>query len=170
MSEEGPILNKLIKANLPIVPASFFEGFADEVLELIALESETEGILEMLSLNSFENVLKSNNTANIQEIKEVYKKETKSRFFIRNAKHIALWTGAVAASLVLLFSLPLLQGETNEFVSSSTSEDILLAYLNEDDLIEYIIENGSEIDSSAYENEVLYEELESGILDYYYDL
>lgn len=155
-----------------MVPTQFFGDFSDEVYELIQLEDDTEGLLDSLDLKRFKNDFKyteeidleyGNVKSKIIQLKPI--KTSKSR-------RLWWWTGAVAAGLAVIFSLTVFNTKQPEVADNLTSEEVLLAYLDEEDLVDYILENKTEIetDSTAMLTEYFYEELEDEIYNYLNDI
>jgi len=171
MNEEKTILSQIKKAPLPTVPNGFFANFSDDLWNLILLENETDGFLDGLVLNRFENVLNNEKeidykVTNYSKVKTLGMRKKRS-----NTKRILLWTGAVAASLALFFTWPASTNSTNELASEETSQDVLLAYLDEDDLVDYLVDASSDDeDESLMQEDILFEEIEDDIYNYINDI
>ncbi|MFK8044868.1 MAG: hypothetical protein AB8B72_05195 [Crocinitomicaceae bacterium] len=171
MKAENSILNQLKKAQLPAVPNGFFVNFSNDLWQLIELEDDTEGLLNELVLNRFENVLKNEKEidfkeSNLKIVKLVKKPEKRS-----NTKQVLLWVGAVAASLALFFAWPVGTNATNELASEETPQEVLLAYLDEDDLVDYLVDANSDYEEEVLaEEDILFEEIEDEIYNYINDI
>lgn len=172
MNGENNILNQLKKAKKPFVPKTFFESFANDLWQIIQLEDATEGILDSLVLKRFENDFKS---SEIHDSKGVVNEIPELRLNIEkteNRRRIYWWAGAVAAGLALVFSLSIFNTSSTNVTESFSTEELLLAYLDEEDLVDFIVESSSNIetDSTDVLNEYLFEEIEDGLFEYYNDL
>jgi hypothetical protein len=172
MEKRSDILNRLTKAKRPTVPASFFETFSDEVWQLILLEDETDGFLNNLKIKRFKNDLNNPQKTELKHISgggsEMPERQKKST----TLRHLALWLGAAAASVALIFAVSFFNESQSQVADTLSTEEVLLAYLDEEDLVDYIVENSaaSETDSVALLNEYLYEEMEDGLFEYYENL
>ncbi len=181
MKEDKNILNQFKKNKSPKVPRDFFDNFADDVMSKI---EKDESVLDALKKRQQPSVPKDffNNFADSLPIDD--KKKTK----IISLKNIVIVT-AIAASFLLLFVLNTNTQNSNvakdeqsipksQKLSGSTQtiemnqDDEYLAYLSEDDMIDFIVDNQIDeniVDLSDGEDD-LFDEVESEIEDYYYEL
>lgn len=171
MKAQINILSQLKKAKLPSVSFGFFDTFSDDIMYLIDLEENTSGLLNELDLKRFKN--DSENNLNVD-----FEGFSSNEFVVvdlpvksNKTKSLLLWTSGIAACFLLYFATPFLT-YPSEIAETVSSEELLLAYLDEDDMVDFILDDISAFkeDSIALEDELLYEELEDGIFDYLNDL
>ncbi len=171
MKEDRYIVNKLRKAKLQEVPETFFHTFFDELWHLIELEDQTDDLLGRLSLNRFENDLKTIKNLDIKDFSSNESNTVTLPSKRVESKQIFLWLGAVAASLILFFTWPSLNGSNDDLAANQSTEEVILAYLDEDDLVDYLVDlNLDHIQETGLEEEVLFEALEDEIYDYINDI
>jgi hypothetical protein len=181
VEKDKNILNQLKKNNRPNVPEEFFDHFSDDLMSKI--ESE-KSILDSIKKTDKPKVpnLFFDNFANNLPI------ENKKKGKIISLKTVTV-ISTIAASLLVLFVLNwnskneqsiasndnVIHLDSSKDISYSQIEDdeAYLAYLSEDDIVEYIIENKVDIDDdfdlSQEENE-MFDELDSELDDYIYEL
>ena len=171
MKADGHILNKLRKASLPKVPEHFFSNFSAELIHLIELEDQTEHFLEELSINRFENDLKSTKEIDLKSVKGVSENALLKSYKKGRTKQIILWIGAAAACLLLFFNWPGTAKSDDTLASHQLTEEAILAYLNEDDLVDYLVDiDADQIDENDLNDEALYEAIEDEIYNYINDI
>jgi hypothetical protein len=172
MEQENNILKHLRKGALPSVPENFFDDFSESLLTLIDLQNESDNILDNLKIKQFKNDFKSNENIDYKGFIDFDDEADVVKLKPRKTKQILLWTVAIAACFVLFFTLPFNQNNQTDLTDDLVNEEMLLAYLDEEDLVDYIIENETAfmIDSSDFFDEIIFDELSDGILDYLNDL
>ncbi|MFK8038596.1 MAG: hypothetical protein AB8B74_09935 [Crocinitomicaceae bacterium] len=171
MKKDGYILDQLVKTQLPAVPEQFFRHFSDELWQLIELEDNTEGLLDILELSRFENDFKTVKAIDLEVSKLKQGKTSIKLVKTTKTKQILLWAGAIAASLVLFFTWPSTTNSGTELASEETTQEVLLAYLDEDDLVDYLVDaSTNKIEDIVLEEEVLYEAVEDEIYNYINDI
>ena len=171
MNEDGYIFKQFKKAPLPSVPDKFFHHFSEELWQLIELEDNTEGLLDGLVLNRFKNALKTNKPIDLHIDKVASINRVEKPKVWSKTKQMILWTGAIAASLAIFFTWPASTDSGIELATDETTQEVLLAYLDEDDLVEYLVDaNTTQDEETTIEEEVLYEELEDEIYNYINDI
>jgi hypothetical protein len=177
MEEKFNILDSLKKTAKPEVPANFFNAFSDELSAKIANEELSlnkkempavpEGFFESFSDNLMETIA-AEESANL-----VPPKESRTKVIILRI----LGTIAAAACLLLAFNLIDKEDEIIQTVQVAASteeeaEDAYLAYLDEDEMINFLIENEDialEDNELDLEDEDIFYFLDDDIEDYYYD-
>jgi len=182
VKKDKDILNHLKKHKKPNVPEGFFDNFADELMSKIENE---KSILDSINKAEKPKVPEHffDNFADSLPIDD--KKETK----IISLKTVVIIT-AIAASFLLLFILntnsqnpnvankeqPKTLIDSIQTIETTTinQDDEYLAYLTEDDLIDFIVDNQIEVDENVFDlvddEDDLFDEVESEIEDYYYEL
>lgn len=182
MKKDNNILNQLNKNNQPNVPEGFFDNFADDLMSKI--ESD-KSILDTINKTEKPKVP----TSFFDDFADNLPVENKKKARVISLKTITI-VSSIAASLLLIFMLSWesntnqqLASEENNTQIDSTIEDSsyqihtdedYLAYLTEDDIVEYIIENKVDIDEddiySFDEDDEMFDELDSELDDYIYEL
>jgi hypothetical protein len=164
----------LPKAKAPEVPFDFFKNFHTN----LQAEIESESVFTDLSLKKSikptvpENFETEFTAALMTKIRQ---KPTRGRILT-----ITFWStaAAVAAGLTLLFTLNTdsatdqteVLTETNTEVSDDESLDTYIAYLDEEALVDYIIENDIDMGQAESESDEVYDYVSSDIEDIYLDL
>ena len=169
MAEKDNILSGLKPNEKPKVPQSFFEDFSNQMVQKI--ESE-EGMLSTLSKSDKPSV-DANFFENFAD--DVWSKvESKSDHKDAKPKVKYLyWFSAAAAILILCLFIPLhkasIEGEYALSELSIDDED-LLAYFSESEMIDYIVEASETVELNDEYDELLYDELEDELYEYYTEL
>jgi hypothetical protein len=164
----------LLKRQTPEAPADFFKTFHQN----LHAEIESKSVFSDLNLKkSGKPNVPENFEAEFKEslMKKIHQKPANSRIL-----RITFWStaAAVAASLTLLFTLntksPSDQNEaiteTNSELSEEESLDTYVAYLDEEELVDYIIENEIDMGQTESESDEVYDYVSSDIEDIYLDL
>lgn len=161
------------KSDKPNVPEDFFTNFSKEILSVISEEEKTEFTY---LIKSKQPVVKENYfeefPTKIQKVLSAKKRRSK----IIRISFISS-VASVAASLLIIFSL---QNTTPETISSQpidttsgTEEnnqvEFYTAYLDETEVIDYILENDISIQSQDENNEI-FEYVADDVEDYYLEL
>ncbi|HIP36848.1 MAG TPA: hypothetical protein EYG85_08340 [Crocinitomix sp.] len=173
MKDDKNILNKFKKRKTPKVPQAFFDSFVDTITSEL-----------------------KNNTSIINQIIKRKQPKVSAEFFdnfadnitikpVRKRKVISLKIfiiSSVAASLLLFIILNLnsnnqmiAQQKLNpqiEFSNSSLAEyndEYLATLFEEDDLVEFIIDNQIGIEQIPDENDELFNQIESELDDFMYE-
>ena len=152
---------ELKKTNKPEVPTGFFDQFSDKLMQKIQ-EEETEKevsspILDQLILSAKPAVPKDY-FENFQP-QTTEKESTPKKGRIIQLRYLA--AAASVAAVIALFFYLLPGDETNDETQYSSAEtqeeiseetyDIYLAYMDEEDIVEYIIENDIELEGESDE-------------------
>ncbi len=179
MKEENNILNQINKRKQPKVPNGFFDSFADELMSKIDTE---------------QSVLNSIKKREQPKVPELYFEDLTDKLKLNDVpknkiislKALTIIT-AIAASLLLLFVLNNntsninIAKEKTELIKSNPTinevdiqEDDYLSYFDEEDLIDFIVDNQLPVNENNIEEEIyqddLYDELETELDDYIYEL
>jgi len=156
----------------PSVPNDFFNSFSDKLMSKI----EADSFLESLPKNEkptipdgfFENF--GDNL--IKDIKPVKKSK------VITLKRIMAFTAA-AAAILLIFTINFNKEaeqiaevviENTEDTTSEEHFDEYLAYLDESSIVDFIVENDVSISDDLELDESIYDEIESELDSYYYEL
>ncbi len=156
------------------VPADFFKNFHSN----LQAEIESESVFSDLKLKKTN---KPTVPANFENefidslMKKIRQKNPKGRIL-----KITFWStaAAVAAGLTLLFTLnteptnkqPVGLTEINSEFTDEESLDTYVAYLDEDELVDYIIENDIDMGQAESESDDVYDYDSGDIEDIYLDL
>ena len=171
MKTEQHILDQLKKAKKPEVPYGFFNDFSDLVLDLVSLEDATEGWLENLDIKHFKNDLKSIKISDLEIDKSKRGQEIALPVTAKRNNRVLLWLGsAIAACFILFFVSPFSEAEPSEIATDTANEELLLAYLSEEDLINFMVDANDTETDVLEEDEWLYEALEDEIYNYINDI
>lgn len=164
----------LSKNKAPEVPADFFKNFQAN----LQAEIESESAFSDLKLKKTNKpIVPANFESDFREalMKKIHQKNSNGRIL-----KITFWstTAAVAAGLTLLFTLnldstepqPEVLTETNSESTDEESLDTYVAYLDEDELVDFIIENDIDMGQSETESDEVYDYVSGDIEDIYLDL
>ncbi|MGV6861586.1 MAG: hypothetical protein ACWA41_07425 [Putridiphycobacter sp.] len=172
MKQENQILNQLKKTPKPEVPIDFFDSFSEDILSKI-----DDKKLDFLSKSEKPKVPDNFFETFPQKLKGEIEKPKKGKVItLRNT----LFFTSIAASIALLVNLfvsnpiQINESSSDEIVEIETvsveGDDLYLAYLNEHEIVDYIIENNIDVDedTTTFNNEDdIFEEVEYLIEDYY---
>lgn len=161
------------KTKNPDVPVDFFKNFH----ATLADEIESSGAFSDLNIN------KNKLPAVPSDFESEFRKNLMEKIRTKKSRgrilKISFWSTAtaVAAGLTLLFTLntepapetPILT-EENVTVADEESLDTYVAYLDEESLVDYIIENDIDMGETEEDNEDVYDYVSSDIEDIYLDL
>lgn len=164
----------LPKNKTPEVPAEFFKNFHANLLSEIESESAFSD-LKLKKQNKPPVPLNFESEFTESLMKKIRQKPSKGRIL-----KITFWStaAAVAAGLTLLFTInpepvtnqPESLTETNSELSDEESLDTYVAYLDEEELVDYIIENDIDMGQAESESDDIYDYVSSDIEDIYLDL
>ena len=136
------------KSDSPEVPAGFFDSFSDQLMDKIAEEEKASAT-------------------------PTPPKQSRSKIFFLKI------TGAVAVAACLLLLFNLINSEENAVetenvatYSEEETEDAYLAYLDEQEIVDFLIDNDDivlEEDELDVEDEDIFYFLDDDIEDYYYE-
>ncbi|MBK6950658.1 MAG: hypothetical protein IPH24_01065 [Crocinitomicaceae bacterium] len=164
----------LPKTKTPEVPAEFFKNFHAN------LQAEIEGesaFAELKLKKTAKPTVPLNFESEFTEslMKKIRQKPSKGRIL-----KITFWStaAAVAAGFTLLFTInpepvtnqPETLTETNFELSEEESLDTYVAYLDEEALVDYIIENDIDMGQTESESDEVYDYVSGDIEDIYLDL
>ncbi len=174
MEKDKDILNQLKKTKKPNVPNDFFEQFTTKIMSEV---KEEKSILNSIKKQEQPKVP----AGFFDEFSDNLKLNNNRKSKIITLKYLTIIT-AIAASFLLIFilnfnsSTKTTEHHPNLLNDESTNyqEDEYLSYLDEDDLVEFIIENDININNNIYFNDEnqddLFDELETELDDYIYEL
>lgn len=161
------------KAKKPKVPEDFFDSFSKEILNVISEEEKTE----FTYLNKSKQPVVTENyfeefPTKIQKILKAKKRRSK----IIRISFIST-IASVAASLLIIFTLQKTTQETirsqptqtTSFSNQNDPVEFYTAYLDETEVIDYILENDISIQSQDENNEI-FEYVADDVEDYYLEL
>jgi hypothetical protein len=164
----------LAKNKMPEVPADFFKNFHTN----LQAEIESEALFSDLKLKKTKKpTLPANFESDFREslMKKIHQKKSRGRIL-----KITFWStaAAVAAGLTLLLTLnteptnnqPDGLTEINSEFTDEESLDTYVAYLDEDELVDYIIENDIDMGQAESESDDVYDYVSGDIEDIYLDL
>ncbi len=183
IQNESGILGQLKKTEKPAIPEDFFANLTSS----ITAEEPTFSVDELqkrekptLPVNYFDQSTE-------QIMAAVKAEEKKKGGKVINMRLVTI-ISAVAAAIAIIFTVINFSGPTKEngvaydeipkdsipqeVISTEDDYDDYLAYLDEDEIIDYIIENDIEIEDSTemVEYEDYFDFSEEDIEDYYFDL
>ena len=162
MEEKKNILNDLHKHQKPEVPQGFFENFSDELMAKIA-EQES-------GLNAFQKTTKPDVPAEFfetfaknittpsedgQQTGEQQPTEQVKRSRVISLRVVGIISAAAACLLVMFLLKPedtnveVASTETEMSSESEISDEELLAYVDENDIIDYILDEEIEIEETS---------------------
>lgn len=162
------------KSKTPEVPVNFFRDFHAN------LQAEIESEAAFLDLK----LKKANKPAVPANYENEFKESLLKKIHPKNSRgrilKITFWStaAAVAAGLTLLFTLntePTINQtetltETNSELTDEESLDTYVAYLDEEELVDYIIENDIDMGQAESESDDVYDYVSGDIEDIYLDL
>ena len=173
MEEDKDILNHLKKASKPDVPEGFFENFYDELMAKIAEQESSlnnfqkttkpdvpTGFFEKFSQEMHQQTSEQKPTAQVKAAHEDALVGNRSVRII-NLKRIGIITAVAACLLVVFLILPPKTNETAKNETESTqlpveeaalSHEDLYTYVDEHDIIDYILEEDIELVGTTNEN------------------
>lgn len=156
------------------VPADFFNNFHAN----LQAEIESESAFSDLKLKKTNKpTVPANFESDFREalMKKIHQKNSNVRIL-----KITFWStaAAVAAGLTLLFTLNLnstepqseVLTETNSEITDEESIDTYVAYLDEEELVDFIIENDIDMGQAETESDEVYDYVSGDIEDIYLDL
>ena len=175
IEDESSVLGQLRKSEKPEVPENFFESILSSLdvdNDEFSIETLKKNKKPALPINYF-----SDSENQILEIIKGKKQDSNKRGRIIPLRLIAT-IGSIAAAIAIIFTIINFSEDTNsdiavvEVESSEDTYDAYLAYLDEDEIVDFIIENDIEIEDST--NTVQYEDYsdfsEEDIEDFYLDI
>ncbi|MBK9192188.1 MAG: hypothetical protein IPM77_12130 [Crocinitomicaceae bacterium] len=195
MEEHSDIFSKLVKRKKPEVPAEFFKNFQHELNEKIDFteqhnESVPAGFFENFHQHLMDEIhaeeefkslgLKKNKTPEIpQGYLENFAADILSKTNTKKGRgrilKITFWStaAAVAAGFILLFSISTNEPESiteiNPVVTEEEDFDTYAAYVDEESIIDYIVENDVDLGENDTDDDT-YDFVNSDIEDIYLDL
>ncbi len=162
------------KNKAPEVPADFFKNFHAN----LQAEIDSETVFADLTLKKTNKPTVPPNFEN--EFKDSLMKNIRQKKSTGRILKITFWStaAAVAAGLTLLFTLnteptnnqPDRLTEINSELTDEESLDTYVAYLDEDELVDYIIENDIDMGQAESESDDVYDYVSGDIEDIYLDL
>jgi hypothetical protein len=164
MEDKKDILKNLKKLEKPSVPSSFFETFSDDLMAKI---SENESGLNILQktvkpelsesfLDGFAKGISEKVTSNETQLEE-------RAVPVLRLKLVGFVSAIAACLSVMYLVIPAENNQTAQIeienetlaVDEAISDDDLLAYIDADDMIEYILEEKIEIGSTTQNLEII---------------
>ncbi len=175
MTPEENILSRVEKAKKPNVPEGFFESFFDRVMNEIESESESS-FLNTLE-KSDKPALGQDYFKNFSEqlAAEVTEHKTEPKIKKMARVRTLYWLSGAAAAILLLFLFLPSNTDNVETLASEVviteADEELLAFVSEEDIIDYLVESSElETDEGTEEDEFYYDELESNLYEYFNEL
>ena len=171
MEEENDISSEFKKAKKPVVPAGFFENFYASIQSEI---DEENPFSDLKIVKRKQPVLPGNfaETFETNLIKKIEDKPSNPGRIIRLSLISAV--ASIAAVLTILFYINQNNSDTgiSKTETGATQDeetiDTYVAYLDEDEMIDYIVENNINIGDE--ESDDIYDYVESDLEDIYLDL
>jgi hypothetical protein len=197
MEEHSDIFSKLIKRKKPVVPENYFEQFSDQLSKKIDFNQDRKTAVPEGFFQNFQNDL-MDEIESLSALKSLGVKKRKSpevpdgffNGFAESISHkinerpkkgnilkITFWStaAAVAAGLVLLFTLntnepeTIISSEVNEDLNAEEEFETYAAYVDEESIIDYIVENDVDLGEEQTDDDT-YDYVNSDIEDIYLDL
>jgi len=164
MTTKKDILSQLKKREKPEVPNGFFKGFSDQVIDELSVKSQVLDKLEKAEKPKLDKTFFDNFGD------QVMSKIGTETIPIKNKSKVKYlyWFAAAAAIILLFLAVPSnTDGElASEDVYALTQADVtLLAYLSEEDIIDYLVDLDNE-ELVEDEDDIFFDELESEIYNY----
>jgi hypothetical protein len=173
MKENNDILDALKKRKKPEVPNGFFENFSDSLISNLSEKTEVEDLSKSDKVNVPEGFFENFSSNLMEKIEAEEKKPTR----IISLRFIS-YAAAIAATLLIMFTI--LPNDENSVANNEIetetvdefSDEDYLAFIDEDEMIDFIVENEDiEIEESTDEEEEdVFYLLEEDLEDIYLEL
>ena len=177
MEDYNDIPNWIKKSRKQEVPDDFFENFSSQLMEKI--QSEDSQLPAHLKLNSKPSVPSGFFDSFGEEVQAKIKEhKSSSRGKIIRMRNLMMLSAAAAAVLLIVF-FSRQNFQSDEIISPNTANletesnyDDYLVYLDDDEIVDYIIDNGIELENAddVSEREAVYDYVGDDIEEIYTEL
>ncbi len=167
MEEKKNILDHLKKTSRPDVPKDFFENFSSNIMDKIEEDSES-GLLDDLKKTGQPEIPKDFFSKFPDEVLNKVQQDNEGK---SNIFKISAWTTVISIAAVLAIMFWINREDTNEsFAEESDIElpeskmsdddyDAYLVYVDEGEIIDYMVENELDYEETTEEDEYDYDEI-----------